>query len=69
MTEAPPRRASDGAEGPAPLATHEKILVVDFGAQYTQLIARRVREHRCFAEIVPPNVSPERVKAAKGVIL
>jgi GMP synthase (glutamine-hydrolysing) len=48
---------------------HERFLVVDFGAQYAQLIARRVREQGCFAEIVMPTVTPAQVKAAKGVIL
>ncbi len=32
---------------------HERILIVDFGSQYTQLIARRVREHEIFSEVVP----------------
>jgi len=34
-------------------ATHDKILIVDFGSQVTQLIARRVREEKVFCEIVP----------------
>jgi GMP synthase (glutamine-hydrolysing) len=50
-------------------AAHERVLVVDFGSQYAQLIARRVREQRCYAEIVPPSVAPDRVAGAKGVIL
>jgi GMP synthase (glutamine-hydrolysing) len=61
-----------GGPGASPAATkpaHERILVVDFGAQYTQLIARRVREQSCFAEIVPPGVAPARVREARGVIL
>jgi inorganic pyrophosphatase len=41
----------------------DRIAILDFGAQYTQLIARRVREQQCFAEIVPATVSPERVRA------
>ncbi len=32
---------------------HEKVLILDFGSQYTQLIARRIREHRVFCEIKP----------------
>ena len=50
---------------------HEKILILDFGAQYTQLIARRVREARVYCEIHPHDVSDDFVRryAPKGVIL
>ncbi|MBV8030863.1 MAG: glutamine-hydrolyzing GMP synthase [Betaproteobacteria bacterium] len=50
---------------------HEKILILDFGAQYTQLIARRVREAKVYCEIHPYDVSDAFVRefGAKGVIL
>jgi GMP synthase (glutamine-hydrolysing) len=48
---------------------HQKILIIDFGSQYTQLIARRVRELNVYCEIHPfhhlPDIGPE----TKGVIL
>jgi GMP synthase (glutamine-hydrolysing) len=49
--------------------SHEHFLIVDLGSQYAQLIARRVREQNCYAEIVMPDVTPTQVKEAKGVIL
>jgi GMP synthase (glutamine-hydrolysing) len=50
---------------------NDKILVLDFGSQYTQLIARRVREIGVFTEIYPCDVDDDFVRAygAKGVIL
>jgi GMP synthase (glutamine-hydrolysing) len=50
---------------------HDKVLILDFGSQVTQLIARRVREARVYCEIYPCDVSDEFVRAygAKGVIL
>ena len=48
---------------------HEKILILDFGSQYTQLIARRVRELNIYCEIHPWNKCPELTEDLKGVIL
>ncbi|MBK8920008.1 MAG: glutamine-hydrolyzing GMP synthase [Saprospirales bacterium] len=47
----------------------EKILILDFGSQYTQLIARRVREMNVFCEIFPFNKMPDLTPDVKGVIL
>jgi GMP synthase (glutamine-hydrolysing) len=49
----------------------ERILILDFGSQYTQLIARRVREARVYCEIFPYNAGLEKVKAfrPRGLIL
>ncbi len=48
---------------------HEKILILDFGSQYTQLIARRVRELNIYCEIHPYNKIPKLSSELKGVIL
>lgn len=47
----------------------EKILILDFGSQYTQLIGRRVRELNVYCEIYPFNNFPEIDDSVKGVIL
>ncbi len=47
----------------------EKILILDFGSQYTQLIARRVRELNVYCEIHPFNKIPEIDASVRGVIL
>ncbi|TZF81455.1 glutamine-hydrolyzing GMP synthase [Pedobacter sp. BS3] len=47
----------------------EKIIILDFGSQYTQLIARRVRELNVYCEIHPFNHLPQFDEAVKGVIL
>ena len=50
---------------------HELIIILDFGSQYTQLIARRVREQGVYCEIHPFHLSPNEIaeRQPKGVIL
>ena len=49
---------------------NELILILDFGGQYNQLIARRVRECNVYSEVVPYNISIEKIKekSPKGII-
>src|SRR6266542_843295 len=51
--------------------TPDTVLVLDFGAQYAQLIARRVRECHVYSEVVPCDVEPEEVqrRGATALIL
>ena len=53
------------------MALHETILVVDFGSQVTQLIARRIREAGVFAVVVPPAEAAARIAApeVRGIVL
>src|SRR6267143_372195 len=50
---------------------HSRILILDFGSQYTQVIARRIRELQVYSEIVPFNLSAAEISKRKpnGIIL
>ncbi len=49
----------------------EKVIILDFGSQYTQLIARRIREQKVYCEIYPYTLSVEAIKgnSTKGIVL
>jgi len=53
------------------LNSNETILVLDFGSQYTQLIARRLRDQKVYSEVQPFDLSLEKIKemAPKGIVL
>ena len=52
-------------------AVRQTVLILDFGSQYTQLIARRVRENKVFSKIIPYNTPAKEIQAMspKGLIL
>ncbi|HEX9945200.1 MAG TPA: glutamine-hydrolyzing GMP synthase [Thermoanaerobaculia bacterium] len=59
------------ASEPSPEAQHQTVLILDFGGQFTQLIARRVRENRVYCEVHPFDLPVEEIRRRKpiGLIL
>ena len=64
----PTSRATGGERRPE---TRDAVAIIDFGSQYSQLIARRVREHHVYCELIPHDAPRERIEALqpKGFIL
>ncbi len=71
MSVANPATSSPHSTSPESACQNELILVLDFGSQFTQLIARRVREQKVFCQLVRHNITAERIRelAPKGLIL
>ena len=66
------KRATSAAKAKPPgLVADEKVLILDFGSQYAQLIARRVREQHVYCEIVRHDITAARIRelAPRGIIL
>jgi GMP synthase (glutamine-hydrolysing) len=63
--------ASPAVSSPASPQQAERVLVLDFGSQYAQLIARRVREQHVYCEIVRHDITADRIRALapRGIIL
>ena len=70
-TEEPGNLAPDRTQPKQPPTAPETVLVLDFGSQYSQLIARRVREAKVYCELIPGTAPIERIRELnpRGLIL
>src|SRR5947209_13921256 len=71
VTDGDGTQRASGAAAQSPSTDQETVLVIDFGAQYSRLIARRIREANVYCEILPHDVSWERIDALRprGIVL
>src|SRR5262245_26332552 len=59
----------DAIEVAPPETAHEEVLVLDFGGQYSQLIARRIRECGVYAELLPHDLELDKIRERRPAAL
>ncbi len=64
-----PLTRQTGAAGAAASRRHQLVLVLDFGSQYTQLIARRVRENRVYCEVHPYDLDLDEIRRLRPIAI